>query len=57
MHICARHQVSMIKPVARRTFTDDDDNENDNTRLTIYNCVGSLAFLSNEPINRATMRL
>ena len=30
--------------------TNDDINDDDNTRRTIHDCVGSLAFMPNEPI-------
>ena len=29
VHICARYEVSVIKPVARRTVHRHDDNNND----------------------------
>ena len=53
MHILGvyvQDEVSMIKPVARKTrkSTDDDDND-DNIRWTIHDYIVSLAFIPNEP--------
>ena len=43
----------MIKDVARRSVhsnTEDNDNDN-NTRRAIHDCICSLEFMPNEPIN------
>ena len=46
MHMYVRYKVSVIKPVDRRAVTDDDANANDNddTRRTIHDCMGSSAI-------------
>ena len=53
MHMCARHEVFLIRPVARRTVHKLRcrmmQDANDDTRQTIHDCIGS--FLPNEPIS------
>ena len=51
VHVCARYEVSVIKPVARRPVTDNDtgqhkqtmDDNNTDTHWTIHDFVDSLA--------------
>ena len=51
VHVCARYEVSVIKPVDRRTVHNDNDNDdnandntNDDTRWPIHDCIGSSAI-------------
>ena len=46
VHMCARYEASVIKPVARRSANNDD------TRRTIHD----LAFMLNEPTNEKAKR-
>ena len=53
MHTC-EYEISLIKPVARRTVhrqndNDDTNKDNDNTQWTIHDCMAFLAFMPNEP--------
>ena len=45
---CAKYEVSMTKPVARRMKMQDDNN--DNTQRAVHDYIGSLAYVLNEPM-------
>ena len=64
MHTCARYEVSVIKPVARRTPQTMPTPTLDNTQWTIHDYIGSLAFMPNmsksvrdDPLNQSTCHL
>ena len=49
--MCARYEVSVIKPVNRKPDYNADnnpDNNDDDTQRRIHDCIGSLAFIKNE---------
>ena len=57
VHVSARHEVAVIKPVGREDSTENDtgqckqalDDNNADPWWTIHDCIGSLAWLPNEP--------
>ena len=50
--ICAKYEVSLIKPVVRRTVTHHDYNTRWWWQTTLHDndCLGSLLFMPDEPI-------